>query len=595
MMHKFSTYTLLALASLLMALSCGKEAGLPTEGDEAVAVQNAGITGEVAAFEVDSSLQGVLPQGEADGQTRTTLVYAEGKGLNFFWSEDDNVAVFGSEGRNQQIPLFISDVAGQQVKKASFQISKDYGLKAGVQYIAYCPIIDESIYLSAAEVPFDYTGQVQKDGEVTSTEHLGSFDYMVSESTVPTADNVALFNFKHKCCPVLVQMSNVPAGTYKSVSLVADDEVFALKGTMDLFEGTSAVSESSSTVSVSFKKSVTLASAGSLNAWIMLFPVNLTGKKVQVVLTPSSGSEIRCDVDASALKDYVAGKAYRIAVNAAKVLPAGALPGKFTVDAQGTKVCFAKGNLQYQPSTDSWHLADNQYDFVGGTGDDTVVYGNVSGSDNTLAAIGGYNGWRDLHTWDTEYFNKVDSGWMVLSQAQMSYILSTRSTSTGAHYFLGNLCLSDKDITVFGLFLFPDDWAGTFFPVSPAIGTSHNKYDNNNNSWCKGITTIVTMTSAEFASMQENDGVVFLPETGRLNGSTLEAFKGTSYCGDVQSAGHLTLRYWTSTAGSSTSRAYALMSYDGSHLGVYDYNINSANFCTEKTYGLSIRCATYTN
>lgn len=405
-----------------------------------------------------------------------------------------------------------------------------------------------------------------------------------------------MFSFKHKCCPVLIQMTNVPAGTYKSVSLVADDNVFALKGTMDLFEGTSAVSERSSSVSVSFQKSVKLTSVGALNAWIMLFPVNLTGKKVQVVLTPSSGSEIRFNVDASALKDYVAGKAYRISVDAGKIPPADALPGKFTVDAQGTKVCFAKGNLQYQPSTGSWRLADNQYDFVGGTGDDAVVYGNVPGSDNTLAASGGYNGWKDLHTWDNAYFNKVDSKWMVLSKDQMTYILSTRSTSTGAHYFLGNLCLSDKNLTVFGLFLFPDDWDGTFFPVSPAIGSDKNEYDNNNNSWCKGITTTVTMTSDQFASMQEDDGVVFLPETGRLNGSTLEAFKGATYGGAVQSAGHLTVRYWTSTNGSSTNRAYALMSYDGMHLGVYDYNSNSGvNLCTNKTYGLSIRYTAYTN
>lgn len=587
-MHKISKYSFIALISVMFAVSCNERIA---EMDMVQETHNtAGIAGKANAFGIDESLQGALPS--AQGDTKTTLVYAEGKGLNFFWNEDDNVAVFGSLGQSQQIPLFINGVAGQQVKVANFQISKDYALKTGVDYVAYCPILNPSIYLSATVVPFDFTGQTQKDGEATSTEHLGEYDYMVSEPTTPQEDNVAMFNFKHKCSAVLIQFSNVPAGSYKKVTLQAGEDIFVEKGTMDIFKDTVAPSSVSDAVTLTYKKSVTISGNGSLNAWIMVMPVNLTGKKVQLILTPASGKELRYNVKPQQLKDFVAGKAYRISVDASHCIPEGVLPGEFTVDANGTIMCFAKGNLQHQPSTDKWRLAANQYDFIGGTADDEKVYGNVAGSDNTKAGVSGYTGWGDLYKWDN-YSNKVETGWHTLTKDQWDYIVKTRTTTTGAHYYMGNLNISDKGVTVFGVFLFPDNWTGTFFPVSPAIGESKNKYDNNNNTWCKGITATVSMTAEQFEQMQDNDGVVFLPETGRLNGSVLQAFKDATSGGAVQAAGHLTIRYWTATE-STSSRANAFQTYDGLHIGVMDYNANSgANLCTDKAYGMAIRNVAY--
>ena len=50
-------------------------------------------------------------------------------------------------------------------------------------------------------------------------------------------------------------------------------------------------------------------------------------------------------------------------------------------------VHFSRGNLQYQPSTDTWRFADRQYDYVGD--------GNANISDTT------YTGWIDLFCWGT--------------------------------------------------------------------------------------------------------------------------------------------------------------------------------------------------
>lgn len=45
-------------------------------------------------------------------------------------------------------------------------------------------------------------------------------------------------------------------------------------------------------------------------------------------------------------------------------IPEGAICGQFSVDAT-RKVCFSKGNLQYQASTNTWRFGVNQYDIVG--------------------------------------------------------------------------------------------------------------------------------------------------------------------------------------------------------------------------------------
>ena len=62
----------------------------------------------------------------------------------------------------------------------------------------------------------------------------------------------------------------------------------------------------------------------------------------------------------------------------------GALPGKFTINAQGDQVVFSQGNLQYKASIDMWRFAKNQYDTIGSRN------ANISPA---------YTGWIDLFGW----------------------------------------------------------------------------------------------------------------------------------------------------------------------------------------------------
>ncbi len=60
-------------------------------------------------------------------------------------------------------------------------------------------------------------------------------------------------------------------------------------------------------------------------------------------------------------------------------IPEGALNGVFSVSAD-KKVRFAKGNLQYTQSTQTWSFAEHQYDIIG---TDNVTGGGVTANTHT--------------------------------------------------------------------------------------------------------------------------------------------------------------------------------------------------------------------
>ncbi len=51
----------------------------------------------------------------------------------------------------------------------------------------------------------------------------------------------------------------------------------------------------------------------------------------------------------------------------------GKLPGAFTVDEEGTRVYFSKGNLQYNSNNQQWQFAAEQYGYVGNAAGNTSV------------------------------------------------------------------------------------------------------------------------------------------------------------------------------------------------------------------------------
>ena len=203
---------------------------------------------------------------------------------------------------------------------------------------------------------------------------------------------------------------------------------------------------------------------------------------------------------------------------------AGALNGKFTINAGGDQIAFAKGNLQ-ATTTDlganwTWGFAAHQYDFVGDAAANNAINGDKSVSANgsvdifgwsTEATYYGIHNSEDNATYSGDFKDwgsNIGEGWRTLSSAEWIYLLKTR---TDASSKFGMATVAD----VHGMIVLPDDYAGA------AINSARDAWDNN-------------IISASDWAAYEAAGVVFLPAGGNREGK---------YVYLVGSNGH----YWSST------------------------------------------------
>lgn len=212
-------------------------------------------------------------------------------------------------------------------------------------------------------------------------------------------------------------------------------------------------------------------------------------------------------------------------------LPEGALTGLFTINEDGDQVWFSQGNLQYQPSTQTWRFAEHQYSYV---------------SDD-ISDISTYSGWIDLFGWGTgdnptltstdnaDYSTFVDWGtgaisnggnatnqWRTLTSDEWVYLFNTRTNTTNLRTANARYIKSQVNY-VPGVILFPDGY------IHPS-GVTVPKYINTAaRPW-----TSNQYNGEKWAAM-EAAGAVFLPAAGLLS-----AINGVI---NVGSNG----RYWSST------------------------------------------------
>lgn len=257
--------------------------------------------------------------------------------------------------------------------------------------------------------------------------------------------------------------------------------------------------------------------------------------------------------------------------------PPGAINGLFTINDAGDRVCFAKGNLQYQASSNTWRFAEHQYDFVGS---DEVpsgpTTGTVQGSSNHLISSS-YSGWIDLFSWGTSGFNHGATGyqpwctyfennnyyaygdpekdlfdetgeadwgfnhisnggsgsgfWHTLKATEWEYILNKRVTPSGKRFAKAQILGVFNQETINGIVILPDNWSDDTYSLYSDNG--YEKYKDN-------------VLSLEEFDVLEKAGAVFIPAAGRrINGIFDVDIEYTNDRGF----------YWSSSHGSSSVSA----------------------------------------
>lgn len=311
--------------------------------------------------------------------------------------------------------------------------------------------------------------------------------------------------------------------------------------------------------------------------------------------------------------------------------------GTYTIDAQGHKVYFAKGNLIFKggqvsmattftasdyndPLNSSyWAFADTQYstfEYVEydatqyntkvnhlGVGEEGWVslflfgangHGNLSQavSHHPLAAPTATTNQHDLTSltrsagsdWGVRMDDGVNDGWFTLSKEQWEYLLSDDRLADGkplynhkstVHGVEGMIIYPDKQTNGGSCNLRNDDFNG-FYSSIPSFysGTEHNTNNVADINWDK----------------YEDGGVVFLPHTGclyftRVKRGTKPGQPYMQYQNAIQGY------YWTSTGGNSVS--YVNFS-ENQKAGVYDvsqsdYQVNGSGSTKSQPKSFAVR------
>lgn len=250
--------------------------------------------------------------------------------------------------------------------------------------------------------------------------------------------------------------------------------------------------------------------------------------------------------------------------------PEGAIDGLFTINDDGEKVFFSKGNLQYDKNTGVWSFMELQYDMVEQLGQDV---GEDYADQDIVSLFGwstsGYNhgghcyqpwntssSYLDYHAYGSHQFNLEDQTgqadwgynaianggntehlWRTLTTDEWDYIIETRTTPSGIRFAkaqVGN---------VNGVILLPDDWSGSYFSLN--FPNTTNVYFENN------------QISLEQWAAIEQHGAVFLPAAGYRLGT------------EVLNTGSSGL-YWSSTH-YNESRANCVSIFDS---GLYPQAID---------------------
>ena len=248
--------------------------------------------------------------------------------------------------------------------------------------------------------------------------------------------------------------------------------------------------------------------------------------------------------------------------------PEGAVNGLFTINENGEQVYFSQGNLQYQPSTNTWRFAENQFDLLITPDDLTSWYEEhqMAAADVSEQYTSIYDGWIDLFGWGTSgwhdnndpnniyyqpwstyagvfdctynirgygpstnmpsphltgssanydwgVFNAISNGggtpgiWRTMTIDEWNYVFYMRTTVSGIHFAMA--CIN----SVNGIILLPDNWNSDCFPLN----NTDQKVDYSSN--VIGYTTWTDVLQA--------NGAVFLPASG-CRASTWVENAGTS-------------------------------------------------------------------
>lgn len=154
-----------------------------------------------------------------------------------------------------------------------------------------------------------------KETANASTTHLGAYDFMAASAVAPKEGNVT-FAFKHLNSVLQLKLTMPRAATFRSLALTTDKNVLTEEATLNLKSEPTLLTTTKAvnTLILELENITTTANNQEITLYMMIPPVDLSGKELSAELLDSNGNSYSAALVA---KNFEAGKAYSFSATAA--------------------------------------------------------------------------------------------------------------------------------------------------------------------------------------------------------------------------------------------------------------------------------------
>lgn len=223
--------------------------------------------------------------------------YQHDKGMVCTWDSKDVGSVFTEMGTC--LRLWQKSLADNG--HTSILTLNGWALTPNANFYAAFPYQPEFSNAKTNSLPITYSGQEQSGNG--NTAHLAAFDFMTAAAQ--STSDALNFDLSHHGCILRISCPVYESLTAELITLASDKAVFTQDATINAVDGTLTPSKNEKSQSLRLN-GISLANGDTLVAYIMLAPLDLSGKKLTITIKTSKGNKV-LTVKGSKM---IAGKCY---------------------------------------------------------------------------------------------------------------------------------------------------------------------------------------------------------------------------------------------------------------------------------------------
>ena len=243
----------------------------------------------------------VVPDIEMDATTRSKLI-DDGSQLKFEWKENDAIGVVPLSGHPLLFPIHAENAG----KNTALFDGGGWALRTDMKYAAFFPINEKNQGTDIKHIVIDYAGQTQGN--------YMDYDFLATGAVKPS-DGQVTFNMKRLSAILKISISMPAGSTAHYGTLIAPEEIFGVKGVLDLSGNEPVYTPEGRTKFINTDLGIekTSTSAWTYEVYMMVPPTDLSGKTLTFRLTSDAGYAYEATLQG---KKFEAGKAYQLSGSA---------------------------------------------------------------------------------------------------------------------------------------------------------------------------------------------------------------------------------------------------------------------------------------